>query len=132
MGRGREPGSQGKPVSRLSPGDGVKRDRLQRLPSEGRCHLPWTSMKLLVQWVWGRKGLPVSSWEEDTLREGEDWRRESRVGQGGGLGRWKAPPPTPPPLSLLEALGGKWVWWGLFPGWGIEWRLKHVGKSPEV
>lgn len=105
---------------------------LQRLPSEGRCHLPWTSVKLLVQWVWGRKGLPVSSWEEDTLREGEDWRRESRVGQGGGLGRWKAPPPTPPPLSLLEALGGKWVWWGLFPGWGIEWRLEQVGKSPEV
>lgn len=30
-----------------------------------------TSLKLLVHWVRGRKGLPVSSWEEDTLREGE-------------------------------------------------------------
>lgn len=129
---GREPGSHGNRVSRGSPGDDIKRHRHRRLPSEGRCHLPWTSLKLLVRWVRGRKGLPVSSWEEDTLREGEDWRRESRAGQGGGLGRWKAPPPTLPPLSLLEALGGKWVWWGLFPGWGIEWRLGQVGKSPEV
>lgn len=76
MGMEREPGSQGKRVSRGSAGDYIHRHRHRHrhrrclLKARARSCGP-TSLKLLVHWVRGRKGLPVSSWEEDTLREGE-------------------------------------------------------------